>query len=724
MARLESRAEGVDGVTVSPGHLQAPLAAGGAQLQAHPRRRGLPRTITGLPQRLACLRQQTIPAAPQLAQQGRLQHPLHRRRAQRLLVRKTDAIGREHPGQGMEQHPRHPEPLGQGTGVLTAGAAVAHQHRCADVMAALDRHAPDRLGHPLQGDGAGALGERLRGERRWRSSDRPWTTLRLRQLGDKRLKTPSRKGPVRGLIAAGTEERRQGSLRQTAQQQVGVGDGEGSAAAVAGRPWIRPGRLGAHLQPAPLKAHHRAAAGGHRMDRQGGGLKLEARHGGFGLEFDARRAAALLCLLHGPIRCAALQVEHIGGGAAHVKTEDRPRRQAGGPGHGHRPGETTGGPGEHRVLGEQLLGGLQHTGRGHHPQPRGRPQGPPHPGEVGLQHRPHGRLHQGGVQARQQPRQTAHPVGEQNRIEAHLLKPAPHRQLVGRINHGMEQGHGATAQPLGPGLAQAGLQRGIAVEGFHFAPIGGQAARHLQHPVGQERWPLHPQGKDVGPVLGSDGGQIGKAPVHEQQHWRHPPLQQGIGRHGGAEPHLLHQTLGKGLPRSQTQHGADGGNGGVGGRVGIPAFTGIRISGFIQSREHEPIGREAPSHQPRAPNNLSSPAPGTPISRPTPRRKHLVHHPRTIGRQAHQIRERASAVDPEAPAASTSLQARWPHAGRGSGCVDWAIIAHTTHRQGTPAWALLRLPLPPQPDSAPATHNAGRGWRRAGSGPAKVPDRA
>ena len=175
------------------------------------------------------------------------------------------------------------------------------------------------------------------------------------------------------------------------------------------------------------------------MDRQGGGLQAQARHGGFGAELDAS---------------ARLQMEHIGGGASHVETEDRPLRQAGGTGCSHGTPQAPGRPREHRVLGEQLIGGLQHSGGGHHPQPGARPQSLPQLGEVGLQHRPHGGLHQGGVQPGQQPRQAAHAVGEQHQVEAQLLEPGPQGQLVGGIGHGMKQGHGAAARPLGQDLPQ------------------------------------------------------------------------------------------------------------------------------------------------------------------------------------------------------------------------------------------------------------------------------
>ena len=286
--------------------------------------------------------------------------------------------------------------------MLAAGAAIAHEHGGADVVAALDRDASDRVGHPLKSDAAGALGKGLRREKRWRPrkshrlrpadsprlppgdyrlrsfgpsmglepplgqitptgrkafrrsdgglrciprrlvqvldggvlrrsrrpSRRRWAYRPLNQLGGQRLEAATHDRGVGGLIATGPEHRRQGPLRQTPQQQVRVGDGERPATAVAGRPRNRSGRLRPHLQPTALQPHHRTPTGRHRVDRQGGGLQTEARHGGFRAELDAS---------------ALLQMEHIGGGAAHVEAEDRPPSQASGVSHRHGAPQAPGG---------------------------------------------------------------------------------------------------------------------------------------------------------------------------------------------------------------------------------------------------------------------------------------------------------------------------------------------------------------------------------------------
>jgi len=147
MTRFEGGAQIARAVRVAPGHLQAPLAARGPQLQAHQGGRTVAGAIAGLLQGLAGLGQQAIATPAQLAQQCWLQAQLHRLVAQRLLPREPEAIGREHPRQRMEQHPAHPQAAGQGAGMLPARPAEAHQKGLANVMALLDRNAANRLRH-------------------------------------------------------------------------------------------------------------------------------------------------------------------------------------------------------------------------------------------------------------------------------------------------------------------------------------------------------------------------------------------------------------------------------------------------------------------------------------------------------------------------------------------------------------------------------------------------
>ena len=59
------------------------------------------------------------------------------------------AIGREHPCQRVAQHCRQSQLFRQTTSVLTGGAAVGHQNTTAQIDAAVQRHPPHGIGHPL-----------------------------------------------------------------------------------------------------------------------------------------------------------------------------------------------------------------------------------------------------------------------------------------------------------------------------------------------------------------------------------------------------------------------------------------------------------------------------------------------------------------------------------------------------------------------------------------------
>ena len=118
--------------------------------------------------------------------------------------------------------------------MLAAGAAIADQHRLAHRMTALDRDATDRVGHPLEGDAAGPLGQRFRRDGR---AARRFGADARRQ----RLEGLAHHGGIRWLIAAGAEHRGERSGRQPAEQQVGVGERQRSAEPIAGWSGHRPG---------------------------------------------------------------------------------------------------------------------------------------------------------------------------------------------------------------------------------------------------------------------------------------------------------------------------------------------------------------------------------------------------------------------------------------------------------------------------------------------------
>ena len=489
--------------------------------------------------------------------------------------------------------------------MLAAGTTEADQHRAADVMAPLNRDAPDRLRHPLIGNRQGPLSQPFQSQR---------LCLRgpLAQGCRQRLEALPHHDHIGALVSLGAEHRWQRSLGQTAQQQVGVGDGQRTAAAVTGRTGIGAGGLGAHQQPLAIGPQQRAPSGGHRVDRQHRRLHLQP-----GNRRD-RRA------LPGVLAPGAIEMEDIGGGAAHVEAENRPIATARRLGRGHRCHHAAGRAGEDRVLGLQLDGRLQSAAGGHHPQPGRLPQGDGHLGQIALQAGPHRRFHHRRLQPGHEPALAAELMGEQHRTEAKLLEPAAQGQLMGRMAVAVQQGNGDAVIAIGAGLAQLAFQIAPQAQGHQLGTIGSQAPLHLEHPHRQGLGSLDPQGEDVRAMLIADGGQIGETTVEQQQHRLQLPLQQGIGGHGGAETHLRHQTRRQGLIGGQPQHLSQGPD--------------RRITGPL--RLH---------------------------------RQHLAHHQPPRGRSPHQIGEGAAPIDPEAPAtssSSTTSRSRSPglRPGCGLGC--------------------------------------------------------
>ena len=483
----------------------------------------------------------------------------------------------------MDQHPLDAEAAGQGTAVLAAGAAEADQHRAADVMAPLYRDAPDRLRHPLIGDRQCALGQPFQGQG-------PRRAVVLAQ-GLCQLPEPlahhRRIGP---LVAGGAKNGGQRPRRQAPQQQVGIGHRQGAAAPIAGRAGIGPGGVGPHQQPLRIGPQDRAPACGDRVDRQHRRLHLQP--GDLG-----RRQA-----LPGVLAAGSIEMEHIGGGAAHVEADDRPIPQARRLGRGHRSHHAAGRAGEDRVLGLQLGGRLQGATGGHHPQARGWPQGGAHLGQIAPQGGPHRRFDDRGVQARHQAGLATELMGQQHRVETELLQPVAEGQLMGRMAVAVQQGHGDVVVAVRLGLAQQAFQAPPRLQGHQFASIGGQPGLHLDHPQRRQLGALDPQGEDLRAMLIADGGQIGETAVDQQQHRLQLALQQGVGGHGGTQAHLLHQARRQRLISGQPQH--------------LPHGPDRRI--VIAFGLH---------------------------------RQHLAHHQLAAGRATHQVGEGATPIDPEAPAA-------------------------------------------------------------------------
>ena len=73
----------------------------------------------------------------------------------------------------------------------------------------------------------------------------------------------------------------------------------------------------------------------------------------------------------------------------------------------------------------------------------------------------------------------------------------------------VHQGNGTAAVAIHHGLTNLGCQPGAELQGFHLLAIGCQATLHLNRPDRQRLGAFNAEGKDIGPVLITDGGEVG-----------------------------------------------------------------------------------------------------------------------------------------------------------------------------------------------------------------------
>ena len=211
-------------------------------------------------------------------------------------VRQAHAVGRQHPGKGMDEDPGHAERVGDQTGVLSAGAAEAAKRVLGHVVAALDRYLLDRARHVLDRDLEEAVGDLdgrtfIAGPRLDLAGERG--ELLLHHFAVERL------GPV------GAEHPGEELGPDLAEAEIGVGHRQRPGAAIAGRPRIGARRIGADPVARAVEMEDRAAARRHRVDAHH--RRPHAHAGDEGLE--------------GPF-VLAVEMGDVGRGAAHVEADD------------------------------------------------------------------------------------------------------------------------------------------------------------------------------------------------------------------------------------------------------------------------------------------------------------------------------------------------------------------------------------------------------------------
>ena len=262
--------------------------------------------------------------ADQIVGQDRLDRAL----AHDPEVRQAHAVGREHAGEGMDEHARDAERVGDQAGMLAAGAAEAVERVFGHVVAALDRDLLDRVGHVVDRDLEEALGGLL--------GRATIAGLGLDSGGEGR-ELLAHHVLVERLVAARAEDLGEETGPDLADHQVGVGHRERPAAPVARGTGIGARRIRADPVARPVEVQDRAAAGGDGVDAHH--RRAHAHPGNQRLE----RALEF-----------AVVVGDVGRGAAHVEADDLVvAGQAGG---AHRPDHAAGRTGQDAVLAVEVAG--------------------------------------------------------------------------------------------------------------------------------------------------------------------------------------------------------------------------------------------------------------------------------------------------------------------------------------------------------------------------------
>ena len=390
----------------------------------------------------------------------------------------------------MDHHPVHAERIGDQTGMLPPCPAKAGKRVARHVMAPRDRDALDRIGHAGDGDGNEALSgvahaQGLAGFRLHLRAD--GGDARLRRIGIERL------------VAIRAEQAGKMIGLDLAEQQVAVGDGERSAAPVAGRSRHRARRFRPDAEAAIDEAADRSAA---RRD----GVDLHHRTGIMG---------------------------HVGRGAAHVEADHRAKTGLfRGPGQADDAARRAG---EDRVLAPEQHAVDQAAARLHEQHVGPIAQRVAQPVDIGAQHGRKIGVGQCGVAAPDQLDERRDVMAGRNLGKADFGGDRCDRLFVRGIAIAMHQHDGDRAQAAVIGRLQR-RAGGVPVQRGQDRAICHDPFVHLRHlrmkRVGQDDVAR----EQVWPVLIADAQRVAKTARDGEQGRLALALQQGVGGDGGADP--------------------------------------------------------------------------------------------------------------------------------------------------------------------------------------------
>ena len=444
-------------------------------------------------------------------------------------VGEAHAIGREHAGQGMDEHLAHAERVGHQAGVLAAGAAEAVQGVAGDVVAALHRDLLDRIGHVLHRDGEEALSHFLRG-------------ASVADLGGHGSEGDPDCLGVERLVLVGAEDLREKLGPQLAEHHVGVGDRQPAASAVADGPRIGAGALRADAEARAVVEKERAAAGRDRVDAHHRRADAHARH----------------LRLEGPFERAVI-VRDVGRGTAHVEADHA--REAGHLGRARPRDDAAGRAGQDRVLALEEIGRRQPAGGLHEHQPRpvrvlAEAQLLGHLRDVAAQDRREIGVDHRGVAAPHQLDERRALVADRDLCDAHPAHDLTRPALVLGMLEAVHEDDGDGIYPVGLRLLHGGAQAAFVERPLHRA-VGAHPLVDLHDALVEHLRQHDLLGEDVGPRLVGDAQRVAKTLGDEQERPVALALQERVGRDRGAHLHRADRARGNGLAGLQREQLAD-----------------------------------------------------------------------------------------------------------------------------------------------------------------------
>ncbi len=476
----------------------------------------------------------------------------------------------QHTGQRRHDDAVDGQRVGDRAGVLATGAAEAGEGVSGDVVAALNGDLLDGAGHVQDGDLQEARGDLLRAAAvAGRGGDFP---------GEPRESGADGLG-VQRLVAVRAEDGREMRRLDAAEHHVGVGDGQRTAAAVAGRAGVGAGGIGADAIALTVEVQDRAAARGHCVDVHHRGPHPHTRHLGAEDAFQLARA-----------------VRHVGGGAAHVEADDTV--VPGLPGGAHHADDSAGRAGEHGVLSPEVAG-LPEPAVGLHEHQPDAPQFGGHLVHVTAQDRRQVRVDHGGVAPRHQFDQRADLVGAADLAEAGLACRRRDGPLVGGMAVAVQQDDGDAPQTVPAGLAQ-GRSGGGDVEGADDRAVRVDAFGDLDDTLVQRLGKYDLAVEEPRPVLVGDAQRVAEAFGDDQRGRLSLALQEGVGGDRGAHLDGGDPVGGHGFAGAQAQHAPDALDGGVPVMARVVGEQFARLQGAVRSPRDD-VGEGAAPVDPELP---------------------------------------------------------------------------------------------------------------------------